>query len=62
MTIDEEQGRNQLADLVYSLLDKSTTVRRMSIDSGYGKDGLPFVVMKTSIVKKKEKETSDDQD
>lgn len=56
MTLDEKQGRNQLADLVYDLLDKSTTVRCMSIDSGYGKDGRPFVVMKTSIVKKKEKE------
>lgn len=62
MTLDEKQGRQQLVDLVYDLLNKSTNVRRMTIDSGYDKDGQPFVTMKTSIVEKKEKETNDDQD
>jgi hypothetical protein len=56
MTLDEKQGRQQLVDLVYDLLNKSTNVRRMTIDSGYDKDGRPFVNMKTSIVEKKEKE------
>ena len=56
MTLDEKQGRQRLVDLVYDLLDKSTNVRRMSIDAGYDKDGCPFVSMKTSIVEKKEKE------
>ena len=56
MTLDEKQGRQQLVDLVYDLLNKSTNVRRMTIDSGYDKDGQPFVNMKTSIVEKKEKE------
>jgi hypothetical protein len=56
MTLDDKQGRQQLVDLVYDLLNKSINVRRMTIDSGYDKDGRPFVNMKTSIVEKKEKE------
>ena len=54
MTLDEKQGRQQLIDLVYDLLAKSTNIRHISIDGGYDKDGHPFVNMKTSLVEKKE--------
>lgn len=60
MTLDEKQGRQQLIDLVYDLLAKSTNIRHVSIDGGYDKDGHPFVNMKTSLVEKKE--DNDDQD
>ena len=54
MTLDKKQGRQQLIDLLYGSLDKSTTTRHMPIDGGYDKDGHPFANMKTSLVEKKE--------
>lgn len=52
--LDEKHGRQQLIDLLYGSLDKSTTTKHISIDGGYDKDGHPFANMKTSLVEKKE--------